>query len=548
MERRRRQTLLTIVAILSTAGIAFLAYSPILDYFFTGTDTLTLIETSRIQSVQDVHRLFTQPLMAGTRFVDVAKFYRPLASLSYSLDYSLWKLEPFGFQLTNLVLHIVVSILVFFLLRVLCAGDTTVAWIGALVFATHPILVESVPAIDRRHDMLAVMFLIASLLAFVRYRRPTGPRTLFLVLSITTYVLGLGAKETAIVLPVVVFLHYLVFPEESSHLRRITAAAKGVAGYLAATLAYVVWRFYVLGGLGGYQQAASLDVRQVLPYLANIIHSYFQDLLYPADFLGVMEAQAGYTLTAVMISAFAGYLLVFAWQAGQKGAGENGSLQRKLLLFLAGWLPLPLMLFEATLTFAHRSMYLSVIPFSGILAITIVGNVRSLGEALKNEPSGSRCRHASVLGARLIVMVVGVALAASLMAHSPLLRQYKGWEDSADISSLVLKKLVASVPELPRNCAIHLYDLPDGIQSYQSKIPHSKDVAFLQDYSIKSWLNLNIPNNALKVIIQSRSWPRKFSGTLNLTVRVLGHDSAWALVTLGETRYSRLRRTVYYYR
>lgn len=53
---------------LSIAMIAALAYGPMLEYFFTATDTLTLIETSRIQSIDDVTRLLSEPLMAGTRF------------------------------------------------------------------------------------------------------------------------------------------------------------------------------------------------------------------------------------------------------------------------------------------------------------------------------------------------------------------------------------------------------------------------------------------------------------------------------------------------
>ncbi|MBI4963496.1 MAG: hypothetical protein HY913_09490 [Desulfomonile tiedjei] len=546
MERRCSLTSLMIVAVFSTAMIAFLSYRPILGYFFTGTDTLTLIETSRIETAGDVYRIFSQPLMAGTRFVDVAKFYRPLASLSYSLDYFFWHLEPFGFQLTNLSLHILVSVLVVFLLRSLSRGDVAAAWIGGLIFATHPILVESVPAIDRRHDMLAAMFLIMSLLAFVRCRRRREWGGFFLILSIVSYVLALAAKETAIILPFVLFLYSLIFHDGSHSGRRFPDAARGVAGFVAVTLAYLAWRIHVLGGIGGYQGEASISTGQFLLCLANIVHSYFQDLLYPADFLGIIDSQAGYGLTVLLISAFIAYSMVLFWQAGQKGAAEACFSPRKLLLFLLGWLAFPLILFGLTLTFAHRSMYLAAVPFSGVLALAIVWSFRQLRSSLANTQSKFKFRHALCVCPRLGALVLGVAISGSLVAHSPLVHPYKAWEDSAKISSLVLKKLADAAPELPRNCAIHMYDVPDRIQSYRAKIPHSKEVAFLQDYSIKSWLDLNVPDNALRIIIHSRSWPSNFTGSLNLTTRVLSHNSVWARVTLGQTRYSRLRRSNYY--
>ena len=92
--------------VLSIALIAFLTYRDILGYFFTATDTLTLIDTSQIRSFRDIVRIFTEPLMNGTIFiVDGGKFYRPISVLSYSLEYSIWQLDPFGYHLSYLILH-----------------------------------------------------------------------------------------------------------------------------------------------------------------------------------------------------------------------------------------------------------------------------------------------------------------------------------------------------------------------------------------------------------------------------------------------------------
>ncbi|MCX5873617.1 MAG: hypothetical protein NTY51_10375, partial [Deltaproteobacteria bacterium] len=71
--QQKKGNVLLVGAIVSAGLVSVCAYYFILGYFFTGTDTLTLIETSRIHSFNDFARLFAEPLMAGSKFVDIAK-------------------------------------------------------------------------------------------------------------------------------------------------------------------------------------------------------------------------------------------------------------------------------------------------------------------------------------------------------------------------------------------------------------------------------------------------------------------------------------------
>jgi len=82
-----KKHLITCLMIATIALIAFWSYHDILGYFFAATDSLTLIDTSRIQSGNDVVRIFTEPLMNGTQFSEVYRYYRPITTLSFSLDY-----------------------------------------------------------------------------------------------------------------------------------------------------------------------------------------------------------------------------------------------------------------------------------------------------------------------------------------------------------------------------------------------------------------------------------------------------------------------------
>lgn len=541
MDRKTGRALLLLAAILSTALVAFLSYSPILNCFFTGTDTLSLIETSRINSGRDLVRIFTEPLMAGTRFVDIAKFYRPLASLSYAFDYSIWKLEPFGFHLTDLCLHGFVSVLVVFILRCLTRGDIAAAWVGGIIFATHPILVESVPSIDRRHDMLAVLFVLLSVMAFVKSRSARAARRPFLILSLVAYVLALTSKEIAIMLPLLILGQRLLCQEKFPATGcAFLVALRATVPFFVVSFLYVGWRLYVLGCLGGYNKGNPVDTFQATVQAANIVHSYILDLLYPVNFLGIVDA--GYGCTAFLIVALSGYLAIYSWRGGSKWGAAHNRFDSSLVTYFAGWLLLPLLLFELTSTFAHRNMYLSVVPFSGLLACTIVGSARYLLDRIPSWWTNWNVSEVPMLASRIVVLVVGIALTGSLVAYSPLLHRYKGWEDSARISSIFLTKLVIAASGLPKNCVIDLYGLPDRIVSYARTIPHSKDVAYLQDYSIKSWLNMHIPGNGMKVSMRRRSKPDSFTGSLNLNFRALSHTKVRAVVEVGKTGYKKFRR------
>src|SRR4030042_6061928 len=88
--------------IISLILLNLLCWGRILTYYFTAKDTLTLIDTSRLGSIADLGRIFSEPLMSGSTFAAEAKYYRPISSLSYGIDFIIWKLNPFGYHLTDL--------------------------------------------------------------------------------------------------------------------------------------------------------------------------------------------------------------------------------------------------------------------------------------------------------------------------------------------------------------------------------------------------------------------------------------------------------------
>gem|GEM_PF-728053 len=516
----RYSLILACLAMCSTAAVALAAYFPILTYFFTGTDTLTLIETSRLESGADLWRILLEPLMSGSRFLDVARFYRPVSSLSYSMDYFFWHLEPFGYLLTNLVLHVLVSVLVVICITSITRGDVAVGWISGLIFALHPVLVESVPAIDRRHDIIAAAFALLTLSFFVSsYRRDRTSKAM-IAGSLCCCLMAMGAKETALIVPFLIFAYAFLFGRGGSWFHRIGEAFRFSGPYILAAIGFVALRTIAVGGLGGYSRVGSVDPAELEQYVANICYGFFTDLLYPVDFLRGSQSGFGTAWTAVLAAAFAYYLMAHVRQSKNDPSNAENSLDGPLIAFLLVWMLAPLGIYLVTLTFVHRGMYFSVIPFAGLVALILTGCFRRGARAFRARrtcETGASARGGGGLTLLTVLSPVPVlALVVTLVVYSPLVCSFPGWRTSAEISSLVLNRLAEGIPGRDDHCVIDLYRLPDRVLSLQAGVPRAKEVTYLQDYSIESWLRMCRPGSMASVSIRSRSWPREFNGEMNV--------------------------------
>ena len=124
--------------------------------------------------------------------------WHPLTWLSLQLDASLYGPNPRGFHLTNVLLHSVNAAVLFLALRCLTGAFARSA-IVALLFAIHPLRVESVTWISERKDVLSAFFGFLALLAYANYgRRPSGIRYAVVLVA---FVLSLLSKPMFVTLP-----------------------------------------------------------------------------------------------------------------------------------------------------------------------------------------------------------------------------------------------------------------------------------------------------------------------------------------------------------
>ena len=144
------------------ACITFIAFLPSLENGFTNwDDDKYVVDNPDIKDVT-LHNL------AKISSSNYLGNYQPLTMLTYMVEYSFFNLNPAIYHCTNLLLHIINCLLVFALIYGL-SGSYITSLLVALLFAIHPMRVESVAWIAERKDVLSAFFYFFSLLFYIKY-------------------------------------------------------------------------------------------------------------------------------------------------------------------------------------------------------------------------------------------------------------------------------------------------------------------------------------------------------------------------------------------
>ncbi len=132
--------------------------------------------------------------------------YYPMVFTSFWLEYRLWGLHPAGYHVVNICLHAAGACLLWRVLRSLAVPG---ALLGALLFAVHPVQVESVAWITERKNVLSGLFFFASLLAYLRFAFSDTPKPAgwgCYALSLLLFAAALLSKSITCSLPVVILI------------------------------------------------------------------------------------------------------------------------------------------------------------------------------------------------------------------------------------------------------------------------------------------------------------------------------------------------------
>ena len=132
-----------------------------------------------------------------------ANFWHPLTMISHMLDVQLFGVNPRGHHLTNLLLHVANTLLLFFFLNRTTKAPWKSAFAAAL-FAVHPLNVESVAWVSERKNVLSTFFWVLTMVAYASYAERPRRRTYLVTLAL--FIMGLMAKPMLVTLPFAMLL------------------------------------------------------------------------------------------------------------------------------------------------------------------------------------------------------------------------------------------------------------------------------------------------------------------------------------------------------
>ncbi len=310
--RNRRFLLAAGVTLISMA-----VYIGTLDASFVYDDIIYIVNNPQLEAPWDMFQTSFPSYMGARRGL-----YRPLTTASLALDYGIFGLEPYGFHLTNILLHGLCTLVAFALFRRIIGGDFASA-AGALLLGLHPARSEAVAWAVGRSERPAAPGALLALLLYVRIAE--GKRSPIVILTaLAAFAFAGLSKENALALPGVLFAYELFIRKGDPWRLRLARLAP-----FAAVLATIVFtRLAVLGSLGpgqGQQVLPDIVMPERLLLAGWILTRYVLLIFYPGglkphyrplefqdatalDYLPVLLF-----LSAGLILAFTNRRFAFAW-------------------------------------------------------------------------------------------------------------------------------------------------------------------------------------------------------------------------------------------
>jgi tetratricopeptide (TPR) repeat protein len=363
--------------------------------------------------------------------------YRPVRNASYAIDFFVWGWRPFGFHLTNVLIHIGNVILVFLLIRRLTL-KLNIAFLAALIFAVHPIQTDSVSYISGRRDVLFALFYLAAFHAYLSYRASRSRA--FFALFLGFWALSLMSKEMAVSLPLVIFIWNfceLWGEEKGSWWRQSFQAAKRALGkdkwlytlLAAASLGFGVYMIFFLRS-SGRASVTGLDywggsLYATVLTVARVHTWYFKQLIYPtpiAQYFGAFDVSTSLLDWRVVVALL---LVGTVLGAGVAFLKRDRLMAFAVFSYFAALVPVSQIVPHHELLADHY-LYLPIMSFSLLVAL-VVNSVGQRGKRPRQIAYG-------------LVSVFVVALAAITVSRN------RDWKDELSVWEANYK----SVPYSPR--------------------------------------------------------------------------------------------------
>jgi protein O-mannosyl-transferase len=277
--------------------------------------------------------LFTHHLWASIPGISNARFYRPLLSLWFLINKTVFGLNPHWFHVTSVLAHLLATTLAFFIARKLLK-DTGAAVLAAAIFGVHPLQVESASWVSAVNDPLAATFCFSSFLAYKKAAESLR-LTFWSLLAAVFFFCALLTKEVSIFLPFVVMIDFGLDPHCEGTLRRF-GFSRVWGGYILSAIVWFFIRYSVLSEFAG----ATCPVSRISALLTapKILVFQLSHAILP------MSLSPHYDFVALGAAAFAQALLSLFGVVALAVAAVFVARKSPSLWVAYAWLFLPLLL------------------------------------------------------------------------------------------------------------------------------------------------------------------------------------------------------------
>lgn len=389
-----------------------------LNALFAGVSSLD--DSGLFQALHNGDIILSQQLFSGG-----GHYFRPLTTLSYLFDYTVWNSNPAAFHFTNLLIHTANTLLVYALALTFFISDSSarpVALIAALLFAIHPANSESVVWISGRTDLLCALFFLLTLLIIMRTNRNNV--TASCVLLFLAFICSLLSKESSIALMAIAPVWLLSNRREPWDMRSTTLCVTLVV----AVNSYVILRSGISGHIdAGISTVTSTVMRHDMLKTGYdtlaVMGFYIKKMIWPYPLTIAIDSIDKPFYFLVGCGVLAASITMFFKQ-------KQTRLPLAIILF--GLLP-PLLVYHAAIPWmpiAERYLY-----------IPLVGAVLLLAVMIRN--CGAHCRS-------LCFMVILVAAVTTTFRVAQWADPVALWGDT-----------VAKAPSAPAVRVIYAHELQE---------------------------------------------------------------------------------------
>jgi hypothetical protein len=290
---------------------------------------------------------------------NVARNYAPLTILSLLVDHTLWGLNPAGYHVTNYLLHLLNVVLVYLLVRQV-TGNSTVSFITTLVFAIHPVQVETVAWVSSRKGLLSSAFMLGSLLYWLKQERNGYDE----VKGIALLIPALLCKASAVVIPPIVFT-YDVLVRRKTVGESIARQVLPMFLCIQLILMTMTAQTTIVGGIRSHIGMSKL---QLLWIDSLLLWKYLAMTFWPQNLCVLYDLQVtGIPITLTLCSIAWIAIAAFAWRCRHRFP---------LLVWAAAtwfWLLFPVLnFFPITTLMNDRYLYLPIIPVVAMAAYGLI--------------------------------------------------------------------------------------------------------------------------------------------------------------------------------